>query len=284
VAEFEYHNAGNTEAQQKMGLSWLATQSAAGKAAAGVVAGLLVTQTGTASASVLIAAGAGFAQNANLDGASLMVCDTQKTLDILGANPMGATPRNDIVIFDSATTSIRNVVGTPNAVPSDPTVPGTSVALARLRHAASATTVPAAKIDDLRKFVTIGGLAAVANQTERDALYKQDGTAVYRRDKNTIEVYNGSTWDTFSPTAGAASGTATITPSAANTPTTITVNLPAGRFATAPAVVATPVTAVPGTTVLGVGVGSISTTSFDLTLTRSNTTATGICWVAISAP
>jgi hypothetical protein len=48
-------------------------------------------------------------------------------------------------------------VGTPNAVPTDPSVPATAVPLARLRHAASATTVPASKIDDLREYTSLFG-------------------------------------------------------------------------------------------------------------------------------
>jgi hypothetical protein len=171
VAEFEMLHAGGTEVQQKEGLAALLTQSGTpGKAAAGYLYGLLVTQTGTASGSVLIAAGAAVAQNAVLDGASLLVNDTQKTLDIFTPDPMGGTPRNDIVVFDNATRTIHNVVGTPNAVPTDPTVPGTAVALARLRHAASATTIPAAKIDDLRVAtgVNTGALAGRVTALEAD--------------------------------------------------------------------------------------------------------------------
>jgi hypothetical protein len=149
VTEFILHKAGNTEAQQKKAMAFLLSQASAGLATTGVLTGLGVTQTGTASADVLVAAGSGVSQDTVGNGASVLVNDTQKTLDVLTANPMGATPRNDIVVFDSATTSIRNIVGTPNAVPTDPTVPTTAIPLARLRHAASATTVPTAKIDSL---------------------------------------------------------------------------------------------------------------------------------------
>jgi hypothetical protein len=170
MAEFEYEHAGNTEAQQKEAMAWLLAQSGTpGKAAAGYLAGLLVTQTGTASGSVLVGAGAGVAQNAVLDGASILVNDTQKTLDIFTPNPMGGTPSNEIVVFDNATRTILNVVGTPNAVPTDPTVPGTAVALARLRHAASATTIPTAKIDDLRVLTGVGSSSLTARVTALEA-------------------------------------------------------------------------------------------------------------------
>lgn len=152
MTEFEYHNAGNNEAQQKMALAWMLKQEAAGKAQDGVLAGLLVTQTGSASAAVLIASGGAIAQDAVLSGASLLVNDSSKTLDILTTNPMGATPRNDIVVFDAATITIHNVVGTPNANPQDPTIPASATPLARLRHQANATTVPSSAIDDMRSF------------------------------------------------------------------------------------------------------------------------------------
>lgn len=157
MTEFIRDKAASTEVQQKKALAFLFAQDSVGLATDGVLTGLVVTQTGTASANVLISAGAGVSQDTVGNGASELVNDTQKTLDILTANPMGATPRNDIVVFDSATTSIRVIVGTPNAVPTDPTVPATAIALARLRHAASATTVPTAKIDDIRSFTSLFG-------------------------------------------------------------------------------------------------------------------------------
>lgn len=161
MSEFEYLNGGNSEAQDKMATSYLLAQVSQGKAVTAVLSGLAVTQTGTASANVLVAAGAGVVQASTTDGASIMVNDTQKTLDVLTANPMGGLPRNDIVVFDQATFSIRVVVGTPNASPTDPTVPTSAFPLARLRHAASATTVPTAKIDDLRTYTSLAEYAPV---------------------------------------------------------------------------------------------------------------------------
>lgn len=154
---YEYHNAGNSEAQQRGSLAFLLEQAATGKARTGVLTGLLVAQTTTASASVTVATGAAVAQASTLDGASLLPSDSPITLDVLGANPMGGVPRNDIVVLDQATMSVRVIVGTPNAVPTDPAVPTSAAPLARLRHAASATTVPAAKIDDLRVKVSLFG-------------------------------------------------------------------------------------------------------------------------------
>lgn len=155
---FEYHHAGNSEAQQKAAVAYLLAQSSVGKAATGVLSGLAVAQTSTASGSVTVAAGAGVAQSAVIDGASVLVNDTQVTLDVLGPNPVGGLPRNDMVVLDRATSSVRAIIGTPNAVPTDPTVPASAVPLARLRHAASATTIPSSKIDDLRTFTHLFGV------------------------------------------------------------------------------------------------------------------------------
>lgn len=75
-------------------------------------------------------------------------------------------------------------------------------------------------------------------------------------------------------------GTVNITPSAANTPTSVTV----GGFALAGTTFtaqATAVTSVPGTTVLGVGVSAVDATGLTIWLTRANTTTTGVHWMAI---
>lgn len=197
MSEFIRDKAAATEAQQKKALAYFFPQSSTGLATTGVLTGLPVFQTGTASASVLIGAGAGVSQDTVGNGVSMMVNDTQKTLDILTANPMGATPRNDMVVFDSATTSIRVIVGTPNAVPTDPTVPTTAIPLARLRHAASATTVPTAKIDDLRVFTSqAGGRVIVTGSAQRDLLVKYVGLEVYRTDVKRTETWDGTGWFT----------------------------------------------------------------------------------------
>lgn len=142
MAEYEFLRAGNSEATEKKGLNALFDP------ASGVLSGLVVTQTSTASGSVLIASGSALVHTSAVS-ASLLGNDTSKTLDVFTANPVGGLPRNDIVEFDQITASIIVHVGTPNATPTDPTVPNTSVALSRLRHAASATTIPTAKIDTL---------------------------------------------------------------------------------------------------------------------------------------
>jgi polygalacturonase len=77
-----------------------------------------------------------------------------------------------------------------------------------------------------------------------------------------------------------AGGRILITPSAAYTPTRVTVTFPVGLFTVAPVVVATAETTLPGNEVTGVGIGSRSATQVDIWLTRSNTTSTTVSWIA----
>lgn len=159
MAEFELHNAGNSEAQQKEALSRIFAPAGT-LAAPGVLDGLVVAQNATPDGNVLIAAGSCVLHPTMTAGCSLLMNDTTKTLNIFTANPVGGLPRNDIVVFDSLTAAIIPIIGTPNATPSDPTVPNTALALARLRHSASAPTIPTAKIDSLIVATTLRGVPA----------------------------------------------------------------------------------------------------------------------------
>ena len=76
------------------------------------------------------------------------------------------------------------------------------------------------------------------------------------------------------------SGTVSITPSAPNTPTSKVVKFDKA-FSSNPVMTASPHTSVPGTTVLGVGTANRSKTEFTMWVTRSNTTATSINWIAV---
>lgn len=78
-----------------------------------------------------------------------------------------------------------------------------------------------------------------------------------------------------------AAGNYTLTPSAANTPTSVKITLPSGRFTKAPWVVTGMGTSVPGTLALGTGVTAASTTDFTLWFTRANTTQTSLIWIAV---
>ena len=72
-----------------------------------------------------------------------------------------------------------------------------------------------------------------------------------------------------------------ITPSAANEPTEASVTFPK-KFSGVPHVVVTPYTGSPGTMVTGASVsGTPTATGFTACLTRTNTTATTLAWIAI---
>ena len=75
-------------------------------------------------------------------------------------------------------------------------------------------------------------------------------------------------------------GETSITPTEANTPTLKQVNFPKA-FKSPPAAVVTPLSTVPGTKVTGVGVSSKTIDYMSLVVTRTNTTATTIEWIAI---
>lgn len=184
MTEFQYLNGGNSEAQDKLATSFLFAQSATpGIAATGVLQGLGVTQTPTASTAVLVGVGAGIVQASLLEGAELLVNDTQENLDILTANPVGSIPRNDIIVFDSATLNastgaggIRAILGTPNATPTDPTVPTSAIPLFRVRQIASGQggfgTMPTTILDDLRVYTNLRGI------TPKDVLYTTIGGGI----------------------------------------------------------------------------------------------------------
>ncbi|MEV8344539.1 hypothetical protein [Streptomyces niveus] len=75
-------------------------------------------------------------------------------------------------------------------------------------------------------------------------------------------------------------GRVTVTPSAPNTPTPITVT-GLGMAGGTPRIVASPATATPGTSVTGVGVTNASTTGMTIWVTRTSTTDTGVDWIAM---
>jgi len=74
-------------------------------------------------------------------------------------------------------------------------------------------------------------------------------------------------------------GNVTITP-VANTPTAKAVAF-AVSYTDAPCVFTTAYTTVPGTSVLGDAAANITTTGFDVYVTRTGTTNTGVMWLAI---
>lgn len=75
-------------------------------------------------------------------------------------------------------------------------------------------------------------------------------------------------------------GSARITPSAANVPTSLDITFDK-EFSGTPTVIVAPYTAAPGTTVLGVGVNGADSKGCTLWVTRKNTTETVVNWIAV---
>lgn len=76
-----------------------------------------------------------------------------------------------------------------------------------------------------------------------------------------------------------AAGEVSITPTAANTPTKVTISY-GKTFPSTPKVIVGTVSSVPGTTVLGAACANRTTTGCDLYISRTNTTATTVIWIA----
>jgi hypothetical protein len=75
-------------------------------------------------------------------------------------------------------------------------------------------------------------------------------------------------------------GETSVTPTAANTPTSKTVSF-STTYTDNPIVMVTMLSTAPGISVTGVAAGSISTTGFNAYVTRTNTTSTTVMWLAI---
>jgi hypothetical protein len=75
-------------------------------------------------------------------------------------------------------------------------------------------------------------------------------------------------------------GSVRITPTAANTPTSMAITFEK-EFSGTPTVIVSPYTAVPGTVVTGVAVNGASKTGCTIWVTRTNTTETVVHWIAI---
>jgi len=178
VSEFKAATSGESEAQWRQFLAYLFAQASTGTASTGVLAGLAVAQTATASGSVVVGRGAAVVQGSLTAGASPLIANADKTLDVLTASPMGGLPRNDLVIFNADTAAIEAVIGTPNASPTDPNVSASHVKLARIRNAANATTIPNGSIDQLAVTTTLGVAAAPTWQTYPVVWSQSGGTTL----------------------------------------------------------------------------------------------------------
>lgn len=90
-----------------------------------------------------------------------------------------------------------------------------------------------------------------------------------------------SGWNAVATNADIQAGEAVVTPTAANTPTPYTITFP-HPFLAIPVVVVSINGTVPGTIVTGVSTQNITKTGFTVYVTRTNTTETGVRWIAVA--
>jgi hypothetical protein len=86
------------------------------------------------------------------------------------------------------------------------------------------------------------------------------------------------------PALEVASGSVTITIAAVNTPTSVSISFPAGRFSAPPDVVVGMLSLNPGTQYLGASVSGVTATGATVWATRSNVGAATVVWQAINVP
>jgi hypothetical protein len=144
-------------------------------------------------------------------GVYTMTLDAVKDFDILTTAPPDATnARNDLIVAQQSDLffgdqdsrmRVRHIVGNPAASPQDPQITGSPdfIRLARIVVQANATAIASADIQGLRPVdrttVTLGGVLPVPDQAARNAIVNPyEGMTIYRRDRKSLEVFDGAAW------------------------------------------------------------------------------------------
>lgn len=139
---------------------------------------------------------------ASASGDYLMANDATVQVTLAASSP--TQNRNDIIgfqvkdnLFDSSglNTAVPAVIQGSNSAgtPSDPTLPASFIPV--LRAVVNATnTAPASLQSLIRKTTEDGGLLRIGNLTERAEITAYEGLAIYREDKDWIEVHDGTAW------------------------------------------------------------------------------------------
>lgn len=112
-------------------------------------------------------------------------------------------PRKDITIlrvYDNDEDSsgqrqgiVEYIAGSAAGSPSEPAVPAGAIKLATIDVPASGGGSPSVTIN-FAFTVAAGGVLPVRNATERTALTPFDGFAIYRQDRDWVEIYDGAAW------------------------------------------------------------------------------------------
>lgn len=162
MADWKAFFSAESEAQFRQFWSFMFAQDSVGLASDGVLQGLGVSQQTSASKFVDVGIGCGLVQDSTSNGVSPIVNGSVKAVDVLNTDVAESNPRNDLIVYDSSTSTVHKIKGTAAATPTDPTVPATAVKLARVRVKSAATyagteVVAAADIDDLRVYTSLFG-------------------------------------------------------------------------------------------------------------------------------
>lgn len=166
-----------------------------------------VKQTGTPGINVLVDAFQLLLTASRGSGPYIETEPAQLTVAVLDVPADPSNQRNDLILFRQTDTyysdvsSVQGVIrvqGTPSGTPADPSVaayPDHGL-LARVRVPAGATAITDAMIDDLRPpwVVALGGILPVANATDRATLTGYDSFAIYRLDRDWVEIHDGTAW------------------------------------------------------------------------------------------
>lgn len=154
---------------------------------------------------------------------------------------IAAVVHDDTADGSGSTDAVLVVVkGTPGA--GAPALPGSAVALRDVNvpaglSAGTGGLAPSHLGTDRRRWIVgAGGILPVSGTAERDALTAYDGMAVYRTDLDRLQLWNGTTWDTYAPDplSRFKRGSGSLNMPAANTEYSVTINYPSAFDASLP--------------------------------------------------
>lgn len=187
----------------------------------GVVSGFAVTQTPTASMSVNISAGKAFVAGTSvaLQGMYNVINDAPSSVSISGSNT--SNPRYDLIVITvndadvsgtANSAEFRVIAGVPSSNPQVPSIPPSTLVLARVYVGANVPTITTSVITDVRIYTAAtGGMIAVPDQATRlrlpqpaagvtQLVTEQSSGLLWRRQGTTWSPITGETYRCTSST------------------------------------------------------------------------------------
>lgn len=177
--------------------------SASFSARQGFFNGRVPTYANPSGMNVTISACAALIKNtfASASGDYLMANDA--TVQVTPAASSPTQNRHDIIgfqvkdnLFDSSglNTAVPAVIQGANSAgtPSDPSLPASFIPVVRAVVNAGVTSPTLQSL--IRKTTSDGGLMRVANLTERAEITPHDGLAIYREDRDWVELHDDTAW------------------------------------------------------------------------------------------